>query len=91
MREVARTGSIGYVGVPHGSEQLNITRLFFGTIALRGEGGPVRTYLPELLADVLARRLDPSAVLNLIVDLDGVLLDYAAMDQRTVLKVMVRL
>jgi threonine dehydrogenase-like Zn-dependent dehydrogenase len=44
-----------------------------------------------LLADVLAGRLDPSAVLDLTVDLDSVPSGYAAMDQRTALKVMVRL
>jgi hypothetical protein len=52
---------------------------------------PVRAFLPELLADVLAGRLDPSPVLDFTVDLDGVPLDYAAMDQRTALKVVVRL
>jgi threonine dehydrogenase-like Zn-dependent dehydrogenase len=83
-------GSIGYVGVAHGIEQLNLERLFFGHIALRGGGAPVRAYLPELLADVLAGRLDPSAVLDLTVDLDGVPMGYAAMDQRKALKVMVR-
>jgi threonine dehydrogenase-like Zn-dependent dehydrogenase len=57
---------------------------------LRGGGAPVRAYLPELLADVLAGRLDPSAVLDLTVDLDGVPSGYAAMDQRTAMKVMVR-
>jgi len=47
--------------------------------------------LPALLADVLAGRLDPSPVLDLTVDLDGVPSGYAAMDQRTAMKVMVRL
>ena len=83
-------GSIGYVGVPHGIEQINLLRLFSGHIALRGGGAPVRAYLPELLAEVLAGRLDPSAVLDLTVDLDGVPSGYAAMDQRTALKVVVR-
>ncbi len=83
-------GTIGYVGVPHGSEQLNLERLFFDHIALRGGSAPVRAYLPELLADVLAGRLDPSPVLDLTVDLDGVPAGYAAMDQRTAMKVMVR-
>src|SRR3989441_2222870 len=84
-------GSIGYVGVPHGSEQPNLMRLFFGTIALRGGSAPVGASLPELLADVLIGRLDPSPVLDLTVDLDGVPSGYAAMDQRTAMKVMVRL
>jgi hypothetical protein len=84
-------GSIGYVGVPHGSEQLNLERLFSSNIALRGGSAPVRAYLPELLADVLVGRLDPSPVLDLTVDLDGVPAGYAAMDQRKAMKVMVRL
>jgi threonine dehydrogenase-like Zn-dependent dehydrogenase len=84
-------GSIGYVGVPHGVEQINLMWLFFGTIALRGGGAPVRAYLPELLADVLAGRLDPSPVLDLTVNLDGVPSGYAAMDQRTAMKAMIRL
>jgi threonine dehydrogenase-like Zn-dependent dehydrogenase len=83
-------GSIGYVGVPHGIEQINLERLFFGHIALRGGSAPVRAFLPELLADVLAGRLDPSPVLDLTVDLDGVPSGYDAMDQRKALKVMVR-
>ncbi len=83
-------GSIGYVGVPHGSEQINLLRLFFNHIALRGGGAPVRAFLSELLVDVLAGRLDPSAVLDLTVDLDGVPSGYAAMDQRKAMKVMVR-
>ena len=82
-------GSIGYVGVPHG-EQLNLEPLFFNHIILRGGSAPVRAFLPELLADVLAGRLDPSPVLDLTVDLDGVPSGYAAMDQRKALKVMVR-
>jgi threonine dehydrogenase-like Zn-dependent dehydrogenase len=84
-------GSIGYVGVPHGSEQINLMRLFSDHITFRGGSAPVRAYLPELLADVLAGRLDPSPVLDLTVDLDGVPSGYAAMDQRTAMKVMVRL
>ncbi len=83
-------GSIGYVGVPHGSEQLNMIQLFFGNIAFRGGPAPVRAYLPELLSDVLAGRLDPSPVLDLTVGLDGIPSGYAAMDQRRAMKVMVR-
>jgi len=51
---------------------------------------PVRAYLPELLADVLAGGLDPSPVFDLTVELDGVPAGYAAMDAREATKVMVR-
>ena len=48
-------GSIGYVGMPHGSEQLNLGRLFRSNIALRGGVAPVRAYLPELLGSGAGR------------------------------------
>jgi threonine dehydrogenase-like Zn-dependent dehydrogenase len=56
---------------------------------LRGGVAPVRAYIPELLADVVAGTLDPSPVFDLTVDLDGVPKGYAAMDERTAIKVMV--
>lgn len=46
----------------------------------------MQVFLPELLADVLAGRLDPSPVLDLTVDLAGVPLGYAEMDQRQAMK-----
>ncbi|MFN2452845.1 MAG: zinc-dependent alcohol dehydrogenase family protein [Pyrinomonadaceae bacterium] len=89
---IARPGGvIGYVGVPHGSETLNVQTLFGNNIALRGGVAPARAYIPELLADVLAGKLDPSPVLDLTVDLNGVPAGYAAMDKREAIKVMVRL
>jgi threonine dehydrogenase-like Zn-dependent dehydrogenase len=83
-------GAVGYVGVPHGTETLDVARLFGENITLRGGIAPVRAYLPELLADVLAGRLDPSPVLDMRVDLAGVPDGYKAMDERKAIKVMVR-
>jgi threonine dehydrogenase-like Zn-dependent dehydrogenase len=51
---------------------------------------PARAYIPELLADTVAGKLDASAVLDLTVDLEGVPNGYAAMDSREAIKVMVR-
>jgi threonine dehydrogenase-like Zn-dependent dehydrogenase len=83
-------GMIGFVGVPYGSDKgLNVRRMFGENIGLRGGVAPVRAYIPELLADVLAGKLDPSPVFDLTVDLDGVPKGYAAMDGRTAIKVMV--
>jgi threonine dehydrogenase-like Zn-dependent dehydrogenase len=83
-------GTVGYVGVPYGAlEGLNLRRMFSENIALRGGVAPVRAYIPELLADVVAGTLDPSPVFDLTVDLDGVPKGYAAMDERTAIKVMV--
>lgn len=84
-------GTIGYVGVPYGSlKGLNLRRMFGANVALRGGVAPVRAYIDELLADVLAGKLDPSPVLDLTVGLDGVPEGYAAMDSRHAVKVMVR-
>jgi threonine dehydrogenase-like Zn-dependent dehydrogenase len=82
-------GSIGYVGVPH-IEHIDFRVLFRGNIALRGGIAPVRAYQPELLADVLAGRLDPSPVLDFDVDLDGVPEGYKAMDTRRAIKTFIR-
>lgn len=83
-------GTIGYVGVPHGSETINLPRMFMSNITLSGGVAPARAYIPELLADVVAGTLDPSPVLDLTVDLDGVPSGYAAIDGRETIKVMVR-
>jgi len=84
-------GASGYVGVPHGSSHnFNLGRLFRHNITLRGGVAPARAYIPELLVDTVAGKLDASAVLDLTVDLDGVPQGYAAMDGREAIKVMVR-
>jgi threonine dehydrogenase-like Zn-dependent dehydrogenase len=84
-------GAVGFVGVPYGSnEGLDLARMFGQNIALIGGVAPVRAYADELLADVLAGKLDPSPVFDLDVDLDGVPEGYAAMDDRSAIKVLVR-
>ncbi len=64
--------------------------MFSYNIGLRGGLAPARAYLPELLEDVLAGRLDPSPVLDFTVSLAEVASGYSAMDQRQAIKVMVR-
>jgi len=88
---IARPGGrVGYVGAPHVAEMIDLGRMFRHNIALHGGVAPVRAYLPELLADVIAGVIDPSPVLDKTVDLDGVPEGYAAMDGRGAIKVMVR-
>lgn len=89
---IARPGGVvGYVGVPHGgSAGVDISTMFDANIGLRGGVAPARKYIPELLKDVLAGTLDPSAVFDTTVDLAGVPAGYAAMNERTALKVLVR-
>lgn len=82
-------GAIGYVGVPHGSETINLSRMFQSNIALRGGVAPARAYIPELLIDVLADKIDPSLVLDVTVDINGIPDGYQAMNDRQAIKVMV--
>lgn len=83
-------GAIGYVGVPHGgSAGVDIGQMFGRNLALGGGVAPVRAYLPELLADVLAGRLDPSPVFDLTIGLDSVPGGYAAMDERRAIKPLI--
>ncbi len=85
-------GAIGYVGVPHGPAEdgIDIMQLFFKNAVLRGGPAPVRAYMEELMADILAGTLDPSPVFDMTVDIDGIPDGYRAMDRREALKVMVK-
>ncbi len=80
-------GTVGHVGVP--AEPVNLMDLYDRNIAFRGGVAPVRAYIPELLEDVLAGRIDPSPVLDLTVTLGEVPEGYAAMDQRRAIKALV--
>jgi threonine dehydrogenase-like Zn-dependent dehydrogenase len=83
-------GGVGFVGVPHGGAAgVDIGQMFGRNVSLAGGVAPVRAYIPELLADVLAGSLDPSPVFDVRVGLDGVPDGYAAMNERTALKVLV--
>ncbi len=87
---IARAGSmVGYVGVPHGVE-MPVPALFYRNIGAHGGPAPARTYLPELMEDVLAGRINPGRVFDFETDLDGVAEAYAAMDQRRAIKSLIR-
>jgi threonine dehydrogenase-like Zn-dependent dehydrogenase len=83
-------GAIGCVGLPQDVNEIDRASLFFGNVTLAGGIAPARAYIPELLKNVVAGSLDPSHVLDMTVDLDGVPDGYAAMDGRSAIKAMVR-
>ena len=88
---IARSGSIvGAVGVPHGVE-VPIDIVIFRNIGLRGGVAPVRRYIPELLPDVLAGRINPGRVFDFETDLEHVVEGYQAMDDRRAIKSLVRI
>jgi len=82
-------GSIGYVGLPHGI-QLPVRDMFLNNIGVAGGMAPVRAYLPELLADVLAGAIRPGLVFDLELPLAEIGEAYLAMDERRAIKVLVR-
>lgn len=81
-------GVVGHVGVPAGGK-IDLLDIHMRNVALIGGVAPARRYIPELLADVLVGRLDPSPVFDLTVDLEHVPDGYAAMDERRAVKVLV--
>jgi threonine dehydrogenase-like Zn-dependent dehydrogenase len=87
---IARPGStVGYVGVPHGVE-LEVPTMFHRNVGIQGGPAPVRAYLPELLDDVLSRRIEPGRVFDFEADLEHIADGYRAMDERRSVKALVR-
>ncbi|MBB2946327.1 threonine dehydrogenase-like Zn-dependent dehydrogenase [Actinoplanes lutulentus] len=87
---VARVGAVvGAVGVPHDS-LVPLQTVIFRNVGLRGGIAPARRYIPELLDDVLAGRINPGLVLDYETDLDGIGDAYAAMLERRATKSLVR-
>ncbi len=82
-------GTVGFVGWPHGVRIDAGAQLYGRNVGVRGGVCPARAYIPALMADVLAGRLDPSPVLDLVVPLEEVARGYAAMDAREAVKAMV--
>jgi threonine dehydrogenase-like Zn-dependent dehydrogenase len=83
-------GQIGYVGVPAGGAELPIRAMFSGNLNVGGGVAPARTYIPELLPDVLSGAIEPGKVFDLTLDLEKTPEAYAAMDERRAVKVMLR-
>ncbi|MDA0166000.1 zinc-binding dehydrogenase [Solirubrobacter ginsenosidimutans] len=87
---IARPGStVGYVGMPHGVE-LPVGEMFARNTGVRGGIANARTYIPELLEDVLEGRINPGRVLDYSTGLDGISDAYVAMDERRAIKSLVR-
>jgi threonine dehydrogenase-like Zn-dependent dehydrogenase len=84
-------GIISRVGVPQYEEApIGMGTLFARNIILAGGPGAQRSYIEELLPDVLEGRIEPGKVFDRTVGLDATPEGYAAMDKREALKVLVR-
>ncbi len=82
-------GYVGYVGVPHGVS-LDGQQLFFSHVHLHGGPAPVRRYLPQLIELVLAGKINPGKVFDLVLPLGEVAEGYRAMDERRAIKTLLR-
>jgi threonine dehydrogenase-like Zn-dependent dehydrogenase len=88
--DVARAGAtVGFVGVPHGVEA-PIPTMFRRNVGLAGGAAPVRAYLPDLMADVLAGEINPGKVFDSELPLAEVAEGYKAMHERRAIKVLLR-
>jgi len=88
---ITRPGSmVGIVGVPHGVDASIADTVVFRNVGLRGGVAPARTYIPELLGDVLDGRINPGRVFDFETDLDHVAEAYQAMDERRAIKSLIR-
>ena len=87
---IARAGgAVGRVGVPQESTIPNAQPSFFANITIAGGPAPVRSYIEELLPDVLEGRIEPGRVFDRVTTIDGVPDGYRAMDAREAIKVMI--
>jgi threonine dehydrogenase-like Zn-dependent dehydrogenase len=81
-------GMIGAVGFP--TYDFDYKALFWKNVGIKGGVAPARRYIPELLPDVLAGRINPGRVFDFETDLDHVGEAYAAMDDRRAIKSLIR-
>jgi alcohol dehydrogenase len=81
-------GTLAFVGVPYGVSTFDARKLFASNVSIAGALAPTRAYIDELMADVVAGTIDPGAVLTLRLPLDAAPQGYAAMDDRSTIKVL---
>lgn len=82
-------GAVGRVGVPQEESIPAAQPSFFKNITIAGGPAPARTYIPELLPDVLDGRIEPGRVFDRVTTLDGVPDGYRAMNDREAIKVLI--
>ncbi|MBG6212706.1 MAG: zinc-dependent alcohol dehydrogenase family protein [Cryobacterium sp.] len=90
IRSARPGGMVGYVGVPNGGAELPIRTLFGTNVGVNGGVASVRSYVEELLPEVLSGQINPGRVFDLQLPLGEVAEAYAAMDERRAIKVLLR-
>lgn len=88
LRSVRPGGAMGFVGVPTGGAEIPVRYLFDTNITIGGGMAPARTYIPELLEDVLNGSINPGRVFDAVMPLEEAPEAYRAMDERRAIKVL---
>ncbi|MBH1937465.1 alcohol dehydrogenase catalytic domain-containing protein [Streptomyces sp. AV19] len=83
-------GRVGCVGLPLGITRFPHRELFTHNLSFSGGGAPARAYLPELLRRTWDGELAPGRVFDGEFPLHRVADAYAAMDDRKVIKALLR-
>lgn len=87
---IARPGSVvGFVGLPT-DVVVPVRTMLSSNVGLRGGIAPARTYIPELLQDVIEGHITPGRVFDFTTDLTGIKEAYAAMDERRAIKSLLK-
>lgn len=89
LKVVRPGGFTSFVGVPHGVE-LRGEELFFYHVHLHGGPAPVRRFLPDLIAKVWDKQINPGLVFDLDLPMAQVAEAYRAMDERRSIKAILR-
>ncbi|HTU75146.1 MAG TPA: zinc-dependent alcohol dehydrogenase family protein [Trebonia sp.] len=89
IRAARPGGHIGFVGVSHGVE-LPGQEVFYAEVSLLGGPAPVRRFLPQLIALIEDRKIDPGKVFDLALPLDQAAEGYRAMDERRAIKALLQ-
>src|SRR5690242_18535590 len=88
LHSVRPGGALGFVGVPTGGAEIPLRYLFDKNITVSGGIAPARTYIPELLKDVLSGAINPGRVFDVEMPLEEAPQAYKAMDERRAIKVL---
>ncbi|NHI15859.1 zinc-dependent alcohol dehydrogenase family protein [Microbacterium excoecariae] len=90
LRSARPGGQVGFVGVPNGGPELPMRTMFSTNVGVRGGVAPVRSYVEEILPEVLDGSLAPGAVFDREFALSDAADAYRAMDERRTIKALLR-
>ena len=83
-------GAVGRVGVPQQQQIPTTMQAFYDNVTIGGGPAPARAYIEELLPDVLEGRIEPGRVFDRTGPLDEVPEGYQLMNEREVLKFLIK-